>query len=198
MPLRYKLTRSEFQHMYSTLYWNHPKMRSRRTLIFVLLGALLFFELFLMTHRVDLACLVAVTGAFLAQPLVRSSTKRAYGQTYDMIAAETGETRVDVTETMLRASRDAIRSEIDWAGFTAIEADEVGFFLTYGPLQSIFIPRRVFSSEMEAQHFWDLIQSYWQHAKSSGLGRAVCSEVDGPSSHARSARRRWRSPSCCS
>jgi len=178
MPLRYKLTRSEFQHMYLTLYWNHPKTRSRRTMIFVLIGALLFFELLLMTHRVDLACLVAVSGALLALPLVRSSTKRAYGHTYDMIASETGETRVEVTETMLRASRDAIRSEIDWAGFTAIEADEVGFFLTYAPLQSIFIPRRVFSSEIEAQHFWDLIQSYWQHARSGGLGRAVCQDED--------------------
>lgn len=168
----YTLTREEFQHMALRLFYNEPSIRRRR-LIFQIFLTLAAFAAYYMLSGIFPA-LIGAAILFLVLPFaLRYGSRRAYSQTYDIQAKGPMGVTIQIAETHIRLWRTHLRSEIDWEAVTRIDEDEVGFYLGYGPLQTIFVPRRVFQSAAEAQEFWTLTQAYWEVARPANVSRTA-------------------------
>ena len=172
LELRYKLTRGEFQEMGWRERQRNPKLRKNSQFVSLYCAALVFFGVFYSAESLVLALILAAMAAAFTPFLMRASQRNAFGRYYDLI--RTGEeTHVRLDAAGLYLSRPHLRSEIDWEAVTTMTEDEIGFYLTYAPLQSLCVPRRVFASAAEAQRFWTMAQEYRQFARPAAADKTA-------------------------
>ena len=172
MDLQFRLTRSEYQHMAAHESARHPAVRRRRLFFSLYIAMLAFIATAFLAEAPLLGLFAALFAAGLSVPLFHKSRRDALGRTYDLIASKE-DVRVRIDACGLNIERLHIRSEIDWAGITALSEDEVGFYITYGPLQSVYVPRRAFTGAEAAQQFWTTANEYRQFAKPATTPVAV-------------------------
>jgi hypothetical protein len=164
VDLSYQLTREEFVHMSVHESGRSKGRRSRGVFFALYLAFVAFFGVYLLSESMVAAGMAAVFSATAGRLFIRFLHRLAVGRIYDM--TRTGrniDLRMDAGGLFI--SRPHLRSELDWEGITALTEDNVGFYITYGPLQSVYVPRRAFESAAAAQEFWATANEYWQYAR---------------------------------
>jgi len=107
--------------------------------------------------------LLAYTAMFLSKYFFSCDTGKVYDIQSKVPTWCEHTVRIEPDALICRSA--VLSSELRWEGITSIAEDELGLFLYFGPLQALFIPRRVFVNAAEAQQFWALAQSYHTHAR---------------------------------
>ena len=164
MEQQYKLTEAEFIHQGTYIAGRLPSNRRRRGFLIFLSALMTAVVAFLLLNNVPAAVIGAAIGALYGVYAHRVSTRSQLSQLYRVIHRDEPVT-VDLTEGGLYVALRHIRSQVDWEALTAIEEDGVGFYFIYGPLNAVFVPRRVFATAGDAQRFWAQAQESWQFAR---------------------------------
>jgi hypothetical protein len=161
---KYTLTEAEYIHQAMYISQRLPANRRRRVFLIVMLAVVAAIAAGTMAGSLVWAFIGAALGALYGAYSHRVSSRTQLAQLYKVIHREELFT-VDLTEGGLYIALEHIRSQIDWEALTAIEEDAVGFYFIYGPLNSVFVPRRVFATAGDAQRFWAQAQESWQFAR---------------------------------
>jgi hypothetical protein len=108
-------------------------------------------------------------------PLMHLMVRAQAGKLYDIQSKTPSwrETIVRLEPEYIFVNSAVVKMELRWEAVTKITEDNLGFFLYISPIQAYFIPRRVFVNAAEAQQFWALAQSYFQHARKTPANAVV-------------------------